>query len=47
MSGPLIVVVMLIYALVGVDQARKGDWPMALVWMSYAQANIGFYLSLK
>lgn len=45
MSGPLILIVMVIYAAVSADQASKGNWPMALTWLCYAGANIGLYMA--
>lgn len=47
MSGPLILVCMAIYLMVATDQARKGNWPEALMWASYGTANIGLWMSSK
>ena len=37
----IVAVVMVLYAIVGVSYAIKGDFPWALVWFSYAMANVG------
>lgn len=34
-------VVTLLYASVGIAYALKGNTPWALVWLSYASANVG------
>lgn len=47
MSGPLILFVMLIYALIGIDQFRKGDMGMAITWWGYALANVGLYVAQR
>jgi hypothetical protein len=47
MSGPLILFVMLIYAVIGIDQFRKGDYGMALMWFGYSLANIGLYVAQR
>ncbi len=44
MSGTLILVVMVIYAVVGADQALKGNWAMAWTWLCYSGANIGLFM---
>jgi len=41
MSAWLVVVVGLIYAVVAIAQASKGNWAMALVFGGYAVSNIG------
>ena len=47
MSAPLIALVSLAYIGVAIDQALKGNGPMALVWAGYVIANIGFIWALK
>lgn len=47
MSGPLILVCMLIYFTVGVDQLRKGDPWAALMWGAYGLANIALFMKAK
>jgi hypothetical protein len=47
MSGPLILFVMLIYAVIGIDQFRKGDMGMAITWWGYALANVGLYVAQR
>jgi hypothetical protein len=37
----IVAVVMVLYAIVGISYALKGDFPWALVWLSYAMANVG------
>jgi hypothetical protein len=46
MSAPLLVVVALIYAYVGWEQYAAGKFGMAMVWVAYAFANLGFLLDL-
>lgn len=41
MSTILVVVVTCIYATVGLDQLLRGNPGFALMWLSYATANIG------
>lgn len=38
---------MVLYATVGVSYAMKGDLPWALVWLSYATANVGLIWAAK
>ena len=47
--GPfLIVVVGLIYGFIAIEQAIKGNVPMAIVFAGYAFSNAGlYYLALK
>lgn len=47
MSGPLILFVMVIYALIGIDQLRQGNLGMAITWGGYALANVGLYLAQR
>lgn len=44
MSGPLILVVMIVYFLIGVDFFLKANYPMAVVFVAYGIANLGLYL---
>jgi hypothetical protein len=37
----MISVVFVIYFSTGVGYAIKGNWPWAIVWVSYAMANVG------
>jgi len=37
----IVAIVMLLYATVGISYALKGNGPWALVWISYAAANLG------
>jgi hypothetical protein len=37
----IVAIVMVLYAIVGISYAIKGDFPWALVWFSYAMANVG------
>ena len=43
----LLIAITIGYAFVGVDLARIGNFPMALVFGSYALANIGLIWSMK
>ena len=47
MSGPLIIITGLIYIYVAIEQAIKGNTPMAVTYGAYAVANYGLYLALK
>lgn len=47
MSGPLILACMAIYATVAIDQLRKGEVGAAVMWASYATANIGLWMQAK
>lgn len=47
MSGPLIIITGLIYIYVAIEQAVKGNVPMAVTYGAYAVANYGLYLALK
>jgi hypothetical protein len=40
-------IAMVLYAMVGVSYAIKGELPWALVWFSYATANIGLIWAAK
>jgi hypothetical protein len=46
-SSWLIIVTGLIYAYIGIEQAFKGNMPMAVVYTGYAFSNIGLYLLAK
>lgn len=43
MSGPLIILVGLIYAYVAFEQGWKGNLGMCVVYSGYAFSNAGFY----
>jgi hypothetical protein len=47
MSQPLILVVMLIYFYVAVEQLLKGNTAGFLLWGAYAVANIGLAMQTK
>jgi len=48
MAWWLILVVMVIYASVGVMEAMRGNWAMFIVWFGYSVSNIGLaWLSWK
>jgi len=47
MSGNLIILTGLIYAYVAVEQFTKGNAGMALMYISYAMANVGLYITVK
>jgi hypothetical protein len=40
MSWPLIAVVMVIYAIIGVLEGAKGNYAFALMWFGYSISNI-------
>lgn len=42
MSNTLLVIVAFIYAYVSYDYTNKGNYGMALAFLAYALANIGF-----
>jgi hypothetical protein len=42
MSAGLVTMVTLAYLGVAADQISKGNFPMGLVWLGYAIANVGF-----
>lgn len=44
MSQPLIILTGLIYAWIALEQAAKGNTPVALMFAGYAFANIGIYM---
>ena len=41
MSRPLILLVMVIYGYVAVEQLARGNYPGFLLWAAYAVANVG------
>lgn len=47
MSGPLILLVMVIYAIVSVDQFLRGNVGMGIAWAGYSVSNIGLYLASR
>ena len=42
MNAPLLAIVAIIYACVGINLMRAGDYWGALIWAGYVIANIGF-----
>jgi hypothetical protein len=44
MSALLIIVTGLIYLYIGLEQAVKGNVPMAVVYTGYAFSNVGLYI---
>jgi len=46
-SGWLIIVTGLIYAYIGLEQALRGNLPMAVVYSGYAFSNVGLYILAK
>jgi len=44
MSAWLIIVTGVIYGFIAVEQAVKGNVPMAVVYSGYAFSNIGLYI---
>lgn len=47
MSGWLIIVTGLIYLYVGAEQGFKGNIGVSLMYVSYAMANVGLYMTVK
>jgi hypothetical protein len=47
MSSWLIIVTGMIYAYIGLEQALKGNLPMAVVYSGYAFSNVGLYIMAK
>jgi len=47
MSASLLLVVALVYGYIGIDYMRTGRPGMALAFLAYALANIGFMLDLR
>lgn len=47
MSFGLIVFITILYSIISLDQLRKGEVGMAIVWGGYAFANIGLALGVK
>jgi len=47
MSGWTIVLMAVLNIVTGVDQARSGNWPMAVVFLSYGVACGGLYFASK
>jgi hypothetical protein len=46
-SGPLIVLVGLIYGYISINQYLLGNTPMAIIYAGYAFSNIGLFLAIK
>jgi hypothetical protein len=47
MSRPLILLVMVIYGYVAVEQLLKKNYPGFVLWAAYSVANIGLALQTK
>lgn len=47
MSGPLIIIVTLIYSYIALEQYLKGNMPVAIMYAGYAFSNIGVYMVTK
>lgn len=47
MSAFLVALTAAIYGLVAFDQALKGNAAMALVYVGYTVANLGFWIAFK
>jgi hypothetical protein len=47
MSGGLLAIVTLMYLGVALDQITKGQPWVAIIWVGYAIANLGFIGSMK
>lgn len=47
MSAWLIALTGVIYLGVAVEQGVKGAWPMCIVYVGYALANVGLYVLAK
>lgn len=47
MSGWLLGIVGAIYLAVAVNEACKGNWPMTIVYASYALGNVGFIWAIE
>lgn len=43
MSGPLIAIVAVVYAIIAADQFSKDNPAMGVVWLGYAASNVGLY----
>ena len=44
-SAFLILFVAVIYSCIGLGNALKGNWGLAIMWFSYALANVGLYIT--
>jgi len=47
MSHSLIIFITFLYTAISLDQFRKGEMGMAIVWGGYALANIGLAMGVK
>jgi hypothetical protein len=47
MSGPLIIIVTVIYSWIALEQYLKGNVPVAIMYAGYAFSNIGMYMVTK
>lgn len=42
MGVPALIITVILYLIITIDQIRKKDYPHAFIWFSYSLANIGF-----
>jgi hypothetical protein len=47
MSGPLIILVGIIYGYIAINQYMLGNTPMAIIYAGYAFSNVGLFLAIK
>jgi hypothetical protein len=47
MSKNLVALTGLIYLYIALEQGFKREWPMSMVYLGYAFANVGLYLAVK
>jgi hypothetical protein len=47
MSNWLVASIGIVYLIVGIDQALKGNWPGCLTWCCYGFANFGLMHTVK
>ena len=47
MSGLVLFITGVCYAIGAIDQASKGDWGHALMFAGYTAANIGLYFAVS
>jgi hypothetical protein len=45
MSGPLIIIVGIIYLFVGIDLIIKGQVGLGIAFLAYAIANVGLFMA--
>ncbi len=42
MGIPALIICIILYAIIGIDNLIKKDYPHSLIWFCYALANVGF-----